>query len=88
MTDPNQQERVLQQSKHRRIRSRKLRVGCACTSLFVNTTDMINLYLSFMCARQKWSMMEKRIRIRGSGNYPWTVCQRNQINVLNKAPLQ
>lgn len=65
-----------------------LRVSYACTSLFVNTTDIINLYLSFMCAGQKWSMMGKRIRIRGSGNYPWTVCQRNQINVLNKAPLQ
>jgi len=43
---------------------------------------MINLYLSFMFARQKWSMIGKRIRIRGSGNYLWTVCQRNQLNVL------
>ena len=54
MTEPNQQERILQQSKHRRIRSCKLRVSYACTSLFVNTTDhdMINLYLSFTYMRQ------------------------------------
>ena len=48
----------------------------ACTSLFVDTTEMINLYLSFM---SEWSMMEKRIR--GSSNYPWTVCQRNRAQM-------
>jgi len=53
MTDSNQQERILQQSKHGRIRSCKLRVSYACTSMFVNTTDIINPYLSFMCAGQK-----------------------------------